>query len=84
MTSKTQQTPRRGAAELIRSYKAKREARKKDEAARNRRTADQHWEVLNMTWGSAKRPEYFVSEYHPGRAGVSGTAQKPSASGGNK
>lgn len=59
-------TTKRGLSELIRSFKAKREERKREEAARNTLAADQYWECLNMTGGTARRGN-AASGYYSGR-----------------
>jgi hypothetical protein len=67
MASEKQQTSKRSISELVGSFKAKREERRRDEAARNTMAADQHWEVLSLTGGSAKRGDHFVAGYRPNR-----------------
>lgn len=54
---------------LLRSYKAKREQRKEEEAARNTLAADRRWECLVMTGGTARRSDFVVSGYSSGRDG---------------
>jgi hypothetical protein len=65
MASEKQQTSRRSISELLGSFKAKKKERRRDEAARNIMAADQHWEVLSLTGGSARRGNHFVAEYRP-------------------
>ena len=69
MASEKQRTSKRSISELFGSFKAKREERRKEEAARNAVAADRHWEVLSLTGGSAKRGYHFVAEYRPDREG---------------
>ncbi len=53
---------KRSLSGMFRAYKMKKEERRRAEAEHNTRLADQRWEVLNMTGGTARAARHFVSE----------------------
>ncbi len=63
MAPEVDKTSKSRILKLIRSYKARKEERKQAEAARNTLAAEQRWEYLTMTGGTARRPDFVVSEY---------------------
>lgn len=60
--AQNQSSTRRSLSGMLRAYKTKKEERRREEAEHNTRLADQRWEVLNMTGGTAQRARHFVCE----------------------
>jgi hypothetical protein len=48
---------------LFGSYMAKRQQRKREQAEQNRLAMDRRMEVLDMTWGTAKRDQFIPQSY---------------------